>query len=1787
MYRPRTYQGKVHTHSLLIILLILLIAGRGEAQTTIIVGSGTGSTYYAPFNNFYRYSYNEEIYTAAELNHTAGCITQIAYYCQSGYNYGLVANIYMGTTSRTRHNSSTDWQPQTQLTQVVSNRTINFSSTTSGWVTINLDTPFPYDGVSNLVVAVAKAPTSSFSYTSSLTFRYSNVSNATLYRQNDSYNEYAEHPHSSAGTLTDYRADIRLTFNNGGNCPSNRQGHDTIYACGSYLWNGQTYTQTGVYQVNLPTASGEDSTAFLHLYLTQAHFTINSVEFPELCGGTTDTVEIGFRETADINLHSGTYALTVTDTIFLPDGVDCSPFGCSYRSPVTFTDFRPNSTVRNSNDIFYVRLKMEHTYVGDIHINLTCPNGNKADILNFGGSANSSCAYSIPSSSRGWQSGSNASSSYDFGIPNTNDNTNNKCDAGLNPPGEGWNYCWSNNSTQGYHYASGSTTPSNNDLIYRSSHVHNSSFDSSNVAQKTNFYTPDDNFSSLVGCPLNGDWYIEVIDGWGVDNGYLFEWELVLNPELLPPAIPNIVSTSIEGPYVTQIADSSFFLAPPSSLTNDTLAEYLIMVEDDMGCIVYGDASTFFHPTYHYQETLSICQNQLPYHWRDTIFRVGSTSGNYTFHRTTVWGCDSIVDLVFHVKDSSSTIEEVKACNQYTWHGETYTSSTNTPTYTTTTSEGCDSTITLHLTILTDFHSDTSVSACDSFTWHGRTFSSSTDTASFTTTTQMGCDSTTTLHLTIRHSSSATIDTSACDSFSWHGETYTSTTNEPTYSTTNSQGCDSTATLHLSIRHSTSATVDTSACDSFSWHGQTYSSSTNEPTFVSTNSQGCDSTTYLHLTIRYSTSTTVDTSACDFFTWNRQTYTSSTNEPTFVTTNSQGCDSTATLHLTIHNSYDIHLYDTICNDSVLVYKGISYSSAGAYPLQHQTIQGCDSIVTLHLTVHAVTYATISENIVENQLPWTFNGHSFSDNIENATIVITNTHQCDSIINYSLHIYNNYHIDADSAICDNLLPIVWNGLTFTQSGTQTAILQSLSGSDSIINMTLTALPTYNIHTSDTICDDSTLTFSGTQYNTTGTYTHQFTSEEGCDSLSTLHLTVHQTYEHDFFDTICSNQSLHFADSTHNTAGIYPHHLTSQHLCDSTAILHLTVHQVTHSTACDTIVENQLPFTFNNRRFTDSTTNTIVTIANAQQCDSVIYYTLFVYWNVHSSADSTICDSQLPLQWNRRTFLADSHHSGQTYTETQNDTLVAHTGADSILTMRLTIHPTFDIHQYDTIFQDQTFTFEGHTYNTTGIYPFSYTTTFGCDSSRTLNLQVNQRSYLDSTICRNKLPFIWNQICFTDAGTDSTHLPAHDGSDSLIIMHLTVRDTSATYLSAQSCDSYIWPLNNQTYTTSTTSPFVTYSNSQDCDSVVHLNLTIDYSYNITDHIESCNPIVWIDGNTYAGNIHGPTHLLTSVAGCDSLVTLDLSVSAPTYEERLDSFCAGTTYLFETIPISAGGIYYDTLKTTDNCDSIIRLTLKELPSPIAHIEKETFCESLTYRLHLQTNLPIFYWSSFPDDPNLPGHENDIEVSVSPSKSTTYSIYADYRTEPLCPITDTIRLVPLVKPQAEIHLSSPQISWDLDQVVAIDYSTGHTLRQWYIGNDFSGTEQSITYKYQDTPFAILDTVWFTLIAINDNCQDTTIQPLAIHRPSIIVPNVFTPGVIGDNQFFQAKGVGITSFHLVIYTREGQLVFESNDINEGWDGTHNGEPCPQAAYTYHIRYQDATMRDANHTLTGTILLLR
>ena len=140
----------------------------------------------------------------------------------------------------------------------------------------------------------------------------------------------------------------------------------------------------------------------------------------------------------------------------------------------------------------------------------------------------------------------------------------------------------------------------------------------------------------------------------------------------------------------------------------------------------------------------------------------------------------------------------------------------------------------------------------------------------------------------------------------------------------------------------------------------------------------------------------------------------------------------------------------------------------------------------------------------------------------------------------------------------------------------------------------------------------------------------------------------------------------------------------------------------------------------------------------------------------------------------------------------------------------------------------------------------------------------------------------------------------------------------------------------------------------------------------------------------------------------------------------------------------------------------------------------------------------------------------------------------------------------------------------------------EWDLGDGTTNTAPSFYHTYPDT-----GSYTTTLIGTNEwGCKDTAYQEVYVAPDfTLYIPTGFTPDGDFLNDTWGVKGVNILSFNLQIYNRWGQLVYETDDIEEGWDGKVNGNYCQTGAYCYRIFMINGKRR--KQLLTGSFNLIR
>ena len=179
-----------------------------QPSTKLMVGSGNNTKYSYPFYLWYHYNLTQQIYTPSELGNKAGSILSLDF-CRTDNNACKNSiDIYLVQTTKNSFESETDWIKVTAADKVFSG-SVDFVS--NGWTTITLDTPFDYDGTSNLAVIVYDPMVSGDDYGSSRSFRvFKCAANQAIQYNSDSTDPTVEP--TVSGSRDEFKNQLRIRF---------------------------------------------------------------------------------------------------------------------------------------------------------------------------------------------------------------------------------------------------------------------------------------------------------------------------------------------------------------------------------------------------------------------------------------------------------------------------------------------------------------------------------------------------------------------------------------------------------------------------------------------------------------------------------------------------------------------------------------------------------------------------------------------------------------------------------------------------------------------------------------------------------------------------------------------------------------------------------------------------------------------------------------------------------------------------------------------------------------------------------------------------------------------------------------------------------------------------------------------------------------------------------------------------------------------------------------------------------------------------------------------------------------------------------------------------------------------------------------------------------------------------------------------------------------------------------------------------------------------------------------
>ena len=537
------------------------------------------------------------------------------------------------------------------------------------------------------------------------------------------------------------------------------------------------------------------------------------------------------------------------------------------------------------------------------------------------------------------------------------------------------------------------------------------------------------------------------------------------------------------------------------------------------------------------------------------------------------------------------------------------------------------------------------------------------------------------------------------------------------------------------------------------------------------------------------------------------------------------------------------------------------------------------------TIPDVPTDTIVTTLCPNQLPLTIGEDTFSSPGDYLIGTVVEESRDTSYTLFRVRLYPQLVDTIRQAVCANMFPYAYSeniqfigATTFTTSNYE----NDENGCPVSTTFVITENPVYSDTLNVDICVvDTPYVIADTQFTQSGNYMVSLSSINGCDSIIHLNLNVHPTFHVNdtIITTVCSHDLPYLCgDSAFTETGIYDFPLNSSYGCDSAFIhLNLTVLQTQYDTLTFSLCSNEFPY---------------------ESPMGQMYTEPGTYYLPHD--DANICHSVTLL-------VLESHPA-------YNDTLIV------------------DICDVDTpyVFGDTSFV-------ESTIYNILDTTTFGCDSNFTLILNVHPTYQFEDTIdlnlCSAQIPYTYADTVIQTAGTYILDIKTTAGCDSTHqTLNVTISDNPVDTVRLGVC-ALDFPLQYGGISIEGSGEFdvlVPDTVNFGCDTLRHLVVDSLPIFHDSVTVYICENDSYAIGDTLLTEVGVHDIMLTSMAGCDSLITVTLNHYPVYWADTLSYTVCENTLPFQYADslLNTEGVHLINIPTVNGCDSIIPIDLHILP-------------------------------------------------------------------------------------------------------------------------------------------------------------------------------------------------------------------------------------------------------------------
>ena len=276
--------------------------------------------------------------------------------------------------------------------------------------------------------------------------------------------------------------------------------------------------------------------------------------------------------------------------------------------------------------------------------------------------------------------------------------------------------------------------------------------------------------------------------------------------------------------------------------------------------------------------------------------------------------------------------------------------------------------------------------------------------------------------------------------------------------------------------------------------------------------------------------------------------------------------------------------------------------------------------------------------------------------------------------------------------------------------------------------------------------------------------------------------------------------------------------------------------------------------------------------------------------------------------------------------------------------------------------------------------------------------------------------------------------------------------------------------------------------------------------------------------------------------------------------------------SIEVTHAGIYFVHTTDQNGCKGLDSIKIFE-DSPVGFLSHDsTICNGNKVQLQAALGNYTYLWAPS-NSLNNPTIYNPI---AHPTSTTTYTVTV---TNGVCTNTNTVTV--FVKPTPQISVI-PKHSLVTQGESILLHATSSDSCYWSPADYLNCTNCNTTTSIPDAD------VTYTITTTNsEGCSISTTATVQVQiEYTFYIPNTFTPNRDELNEIFKPVATHIHNFKMDVFDRWGLLIFETTDLDHGWDGTYKGGKCQEDVYVYKIEFTDDPS-NRQHSDAGQVTLIR